>query len=154
MAPVWALLPRVSENARNNASTPMRSATFLLMLSSRFVCPPWCSPCLISCSTSCWTAWTPCVIVFLHHGFLLAPKTSRSSRRHAQVGSEASSSRVLAAVSVNDTGPGIPADECERVFEKFRQVDSSNARAKGGTGLGLAIAREIVEMHGGRIWVE
>jgi len=57
-------------------------------------------------------------------------------------------------VSVSDTGPGIPAEECGRVFEKFRQVDSSNTRAKGGTGLGLAIAREIVEMHGGRIWVE
>jgi signal transduction histidine kinase len=57
-------------------------------------------------------------------------------------------------VSVSDTGPGIPAEECERIFEKFRQVDSSNTRTKGGTGLGLAIAREIVEMHGGRIWVE
>jgi len=57
-------------------------------------------------------------------------------------------------VSVRDTGPGIPTEECERIFEKFRQVDSSNTRAKGGTGLGLAIAREIVEMHGGRIWVE
>ena len=57
-------------------------------------------------------------------------------------------------VTVSDTGPGIPAEECERIFEKFRQVDSSNTRAKGGTGLGLAIAREIVEMHGGRIWVE
>jgi signal transduction histidine kinase len=57
-------------------------------------------------------------------------------------------------VSVSDTGPGIPAEECERIFEKFRQVDSSNTRAKGGTGLGLAIARDIVEMHGGRIWVE
>jgi signal transduction histidine kinase len=57
-------------------------------------------------------------------------------------------------VSVSDTGPGIPAEECERVFEKFRQVDSSNTRAKGGTGLGLSIAREIVEMHGGHIWVE
>jgi signal transduction histidine kinase/putative methionine-R-sulfoxide reductase with GAF domain len=57
-------------------------------------------------------------------------------------------------LSVTDTGPGIPAEECERIFEKFRQVDSSNTRAKGGTGLGLAIAREIVEMHGGRIWVE
>jgi signal transduction histidine kinase len=58
------------------------------------------------------------------------------------------------SVSVSDTGPGIPAEECERIFEKFRQVDSSNTRAKGGTGLGLTIAREIVEMHGGRIWVE
>jgi GAF domain-containing protein/anti-sigma regulatory factor (Ser/Thr protein kinase) len=57
-------------------------------------------------------------------------------------------------VSVSDTGPGIPADECERIFEKFRQVDSSNTRAKGGTGLGLTIAKQIVEMHGGRIWVE
>src|SRR4029453_3831080 len=55
---------------------------------------------------------------------------------------------------VSDTGPGIPPEECEHIFEKFRQVDSSNTRAKGGTGLGLAIAREIVEMHGGRIWVE
>ena len=57
-------------------------------------------------------------------------------------------------VSVSDTGPGIPPEECERIFEKFRQVDSSNTRAKGGTGLGLAIARNIVEMHGGCIWVE
>jgi signal transduction histidine kinase len=57
-------------------------------------------------------------------------------------------------LSVRDTGPGIPPEECERIFEKFRQVDSPNTRAKGGTGLGLAIAREIVEMHGGRIWVE
>jgi len=57
-------------------------------------------------------------------------------------------------VSVSDTGPGIPAEEREQIFEKFRQVDSSNTRAMGGTGLGLAIAREIVEMHGGRIWVE
>jgi signal transduction histidine kinase len=57
------------------------------------------------------------------------------------------------SVSVSDE-PGIPAAECERIFEKFRQIDSSNTRANGGTGLGLAIAREIVEMHGGRIWVE
>jgi GAF domain-containing protein/anti-sigma regulatory factor (Ser/Thr protein kinase) len=57
-------------------------------------------------------------------------------------------------LSVSDTGPGIPPEERERIFEKFRQVDSSNTRAKGGTGLGLAIAREIIEMHGGRIWVE
>jgi signal transduction histidine kinase len=41
-------------------------------------------------------------------------------------------------LSISDTGPGIPAEERERIFEKFRQVDSSNTRAKGGTGLGLA----------------
>jgi signal transduction histidine kinase len=58
------------------------------------------------------------------------------------------------AVSVTDTGPGIPQDEQARIFEQFHQVDSSNTKAKGGTGLGLAIAKEIVEMHGGRIWVE
>ena len=57
-------------------------------------------------------------------------------------------------LSVSDTGPGIPPEEREHIFEKFRQVDSSNTRAKGGTGLGLAIAREIIEMHGGRIWVK
>ena len=56
-------------------------------------------------------------------------------------------------VSVCDTGPGIPPEECDRIFEKFRQVDSSNTRTKGGTGLGLAIAKDIVEMHSGRIWV-
>jgi signal transduction histidine kinase len=56
-------------------------------------------------------------------------------------------------VSVTDTGPGIPEDHQARIFEQFHQVDSSNTKAKGGTGLGLAIAKQIVEMHGGRIWV-
>jgi signal transduction histidine kinase len=57
-------------------------------------------------------------------------------------------------VSVTDTGPGIPADQLTSVFEQFHQVDSSNTKAKGGTGLGLAISKQIVEMHGGRIWAE
>jgi len=57
-------------------------------------------------------------------------------------------------VGVSDTGPGIPLEEQKRIFEQFHQVDSSNTKAKGGTGLGLAIAKQIVEMHGGRIWVE
>jgi len=57
-------------------------------------------------------------------------------------------------VAVTDTGPGIPMDELKRVFEQFHQIDNSNTKAKGGTGLGLAIAKQIVEMHGGRIWVE
>jgi signal transduction histidine kinase len=58
------------------------------------------------------------------------------------------------AITVADTGPGIPSEEQARIFEQFHQVDSSNTKAKGGTGLGLAIAKQIVEMHGGRIWVE
>ena len=58
------------------------------------------------------------------------------------------------AVSVMDTGPGIPEQERVRIFEQFHQVDSSLTKSKGGTGLGLAIAKQIVEMHGGRIWVE
>jgi len=57
-------------------------------------------------------------------------------------------------VSVTDTGPGIPIDQQGRIFDQFHQVDSSLTKAKGGTGLGLAIAKQIVEMHGGRIWVE
>jgi signal transduction histidine kinase len=58
------------------------------------------------------------------------------------------------SVSVADTGPGIPEQEQKRIFEQFHQIDSSLTKAKGGTGLGLAIAKQIVEMHGGRMWVE
>jgi signal transduction histidine kinase len=57
-------------------------------------------------------------------------------------------------VAVSDTGVGIAQVNRERIFEEFQQVDTSSTRKKGGTGLGLAIARRIVELHGGRIWVE
>lgn len=59
-----------------------------------------------------------------------------------------------ALFSVADTGRGIPADRLESIFERFRQVDASDARETGGTGLGLPIARGIVEQHGGRMWAE
>jgi signal transduction histidine kinase len=55
---------------------------------------------------------------------------------------------------VRDDGRGIPADRLEAIFERFRQVDASDAREKGGTGLGLPIARGIVEQHNGRMWAE
>jgi signal transduction histidine kinase len=57
-------------------------------------------------------------------------------------------------IAVQDTGPGIPGSELQKVFDEFYQVDRSSTRRKGGGGLGLAIARRLVELHGGRIWVE
>ncbi|OQY17110.1 MAG: hypothetical protein B6I35_14990 [Anaerolineaceae bacterium 4572_32.2] len=57
-------------------------------------------------------------------------------------------------VSVSDTGPGIPAQDLPRIFERFYQVDKSRARKKGGAGLGLSIAQEIVVAHGGEIIAE
>jgi signal transduction histidine kinase len=57
-------------------------------------------------------------------------------------------------IRVIDTGPGIAVADRERIFEEFQQVDSSSTRKKGGTGLGLSISKKIIEMHGGRIWVE
>ncbi|MBX3467894.1 MAG: PAS domain S-box protein [Planctomycetes bacterium] len=56
--------------------------------------------------------------------------------------------------TVADTGPGIPADRLDRLFQSFSQVDASTTRQYGGTGLGLVISRRLVELMGGRMWVE
>ena len=56
-------------------------------------------------------------------------------------------------VSVTDTGPGIAADDQERIFEEFQQTDVG-VRQREGTGLGLALSKRLVELHRGRIWVE
>ncbi len=56
--------------------------------------------------------------------------------------------------SVRDTGMGIPTDRLESVFLKFEQADSSSKRSAGGTGLGLPISKSLVELHGGKMWVE
>ena len=57
-------------------------------------------------------------------------------------------------LAVQDTGPGIVAEDLERVFERFYRTDRSRARDEGGSGLGLAIARSLVVAHGGRMWAE
>ncbi|MCD6302888.1 MAG: response regulator [Anaerolineae bacterium] len=59
-----------------------------------------------------------------------------------------------AIIAVRDTGPGIPAEEQQRLFEPFYQAQSLLRGHKGGTGLGLSISKRFVEMHGGRIWLE
>jgi signal transduction histidine kinase len=58
------------------------------------------------------------------------------------------------SLSVHDTGPGISQLDQAKLFQEFQQADNSITRKKGGTGLGLAISKRIIEMHGGRIWIE
>ena len=57
-------------------------------------------------------------------------------------------------VRVQDSGPGIPEDKLEHIFEAFVQLSTGPGRRSGGTGLGLSISKKLVELHGGRIWVE
>ena len=57
-------------------------------------------------------------------------------------------------VSVIDNGIGIEKEDQERIFEAFERVDTPLTKEKGGTGLGLAVAKQIIEKHGGQIWVE
>ncbi|NIU56602.1 MAG: GAF domain-containing protein, partial [Phycisphaerae bacterium] len=57
-------------------------------------------------------------------------------------------------VSVHDSGPGIAEADQHKIFDEFQQADGSSTRKKGGTGLGLSISKKIIDMHGGRIWVE
>jgi signal transduction histidine kinase len=71
-----------------------------------------------------------------------------------EIKAEATAANQTFLVSVSDTGPGLAEVEQKKIFEGFHQVDGSSTRKKGGTGLGLSISKKIVEMHGGRIWVE
>jgi PAS domain S-box-containing protein len=84
----------------------------------------------------------------------LVSNAIKFSPPHGEVTVAASASEGKVRFTVRDQGPGIPKELQSRLFEKFRQLDGSDARAKGGTGLGLAICKQLVEQHGGNIWVE
>lgn len=81
----------------------------------------------------------------LHNAIKFTPEAG-------QVWVRASQSDADVTIEIADSGPGIPAQDLPRVFERFFRGDRS--RKSGGTGLGLAIAKHVVEAHGGRIWVE
>ncbi len=84
-------------------------------------------------------------VKFTAQGMILINVTSGAPRNDGQV-------ELL--FSVKDSGIGIPADRMHRLFKSFSQVDGSTTRLYGGTGLGLAICKQLVELMGGRIWVE
>jgi PAS domain S-box-containing protein len=67
---------------------------------------------------------------------------------------ESSSDEGFLCLSVQDTGIGIPFEEHETVFDKFYQVSATTKGIREGTGLGLAITRRLVELHGGRVWLD
>jgi two-component system phosphate regulon sensor histidine kinase PhoR len=62
--------------------------------------------------------------------------------------------RLPVRMSVRDSGPGIPSEDHQRIFERFYRRGSELRRETQGVGLGLAIVRHVVEGHGGRVWVE
>jgi PAS domain S-box-containing protein len=84
----------------------------------------------------------------------LVSNAVKFSPRSSEVSIHVNTEEQGVTLSVVDPGRGIPADKLETIFDRFQQVDSSDARQKGGSGLGLAICKAIVQQHSGRIWAE
>jgi PAS domain S-box-containing protein len=83
-----------------------------------------------------------------------AIKFTEAGEVSLRVTSDGDSAPTALRFEISDTGVGIPSDKVGRVFERFTQADSSTTRRFGGSGLGLTISKRLVELMGGRIWVE
>ena len=84
----------------------------------------------------------------------LLDNADKYSPKGAEVFIEARADQTEVTLSVRDCGSGIPADDLNRVFEKFYRSDSSDSQMAYGYGLGLYVCRKIIEAQGGRIWAE
>ncbi len=95
-------------------------------------------------------------IKFTAHGEVVLRVTRDSGRRMAAAAGDGSEPPATSALhfTITDTGIGIPLEKQSQIFDAFAQADSSTTRKYGGTGLGLAICAQLVELMGGRIWVE
>jgi response regulator RpfG family c-di-GMP phosphodiesterase len=83
---------------------------------------------------------------------LLGNAIKFTSEGYIKISAEQKDEWIL--IIIEDTGIGIPKEKCLDIFKSFEQVDSSIERRYGGTGLGLAISKQLIEIHGGKIWVE
>ena len=85
----------------------------------------------------------------IHNALKVTPK-----KGEIRVSAELTMPRDAIVVRIDDSGPGIPPEERDRIFERFYQLDEARTERRGGSGLGLSIARHIIEAHQGQIWVE
>jgi signal transduction histidine kinase len=90
----------------------------------------------------------------LHQILLNLLANAAKFTEQGRISLHASRQEQLVVISISDSGVGIPADKSTTIFEEFRQADEGSARSYQGTGLGLPICKHLIEMHGGRIWLE
>jgi PAS domain S-box-containing protein len=93
-------------------------------------------------------------VKFIENGGTICMGVRTFPGTEAEAAPEGGSSREMLEIRVTDSGIGIRKEDMERIFEPFCQVENTLSRRYAGTGLGLGLARNLVEMHGGRLWGE